>query len=270
MPPIRKKKTAAKTTKTISPFKDIGEFEKELKEFSNKFKAIVVSQSKRISDYFEMSCFNLVVKYYELAGYTLTAENLQGNQYRYKFSPSGIQSSFSYFKAVPLKDAQTYIFEIQHNLAAQSSQDPAIFTTPDITVVRADSILYRTDFYDSKKTFSYVENKDLFTFCEVKQFTLFPELLFNFIGIINELNVQIMYDSIDEPDTSHLAPSLMMSGKPSKPCSTIKQSLEKRYCINIFFDLLYSSLQTFSRINFKDIRQAGVLTPVREDDTYPF
>src|SRR4030042_4455162 len=110
-----------KAPKTISPFKDIILLEKEIRDFANKYKIIVINQSKRISDYFEMSCFNYIVRFYELKGYTLTVKNLQAGKYRYKCSTSGIQSNFSFFEASARIDNENFKFEIQHNLAVQSS-----------------------------------------------------------------------------------------------------------------------------------------------------
>ena len=198
--PTPKNKTAekttttepAKSTKKSSPFKNQAEFEKELKDFANKFKTTVVNQATRISDYFEMNCYNLIVRYYELNKYKVKVQNLQAGQYRYKCSPMGKQSNFSYFKVEIESKEINYVFEIQHNLAVQSSQDPLLFTTPDISVIKEGSVKYRTDYYDTKTNFSYVENNDLMTFFEVKQFTPFPELLFNFMGIVNELQHKIL------------------------------------------------------------------------------
>lgn len=86
-----------KAKKTTSPFKSHSQFEKEIKEFANKYKTIVVNQAKRTSDYFEMTCYNYIIRFYELNGYDVTVQNLQSGKYRYKCSPSGIQTNFSYF-----------------------------------------------------------------------------------------------------------------------------------------------------------------------------
>lgn len=130
----------ARTPRKISPFKSQALLEKEITEFLNKFKSIVSNQAKRISDYFEMSCFNHIVRYYEFQGYTTTVENLQAGKYRYKCSTSGIQSNFSHFKILKTEGRRKYEFEIQHNLAVQSSHDDDIFTTPDIRIIKRGKI----------------------------------------------------------------------------------------------------------------------------------
>jgi hypothetical protein len=256
----RKKQEETKPTKKTSPFKEFALFEKEIKDFANKYKVIVVNQAKRTSDYFEMSCFNYIVQFYELHGYEINVRNLQDEKYRYKCSPSGIQTNFSHFEACIEAENEKLCFEIQHNLAIQSSQDSKVFTTPDISIVKKGKLQYTKEHYDTKTTFSFVENKDLITFCEVKQFNPFPELLFNFIGVLNELKMEYMTDNGVVHPTDHIAPSLMISGKPNKHTKKIKESLEARYCINIIYDLFYSAGYTFSKGNINDLRKAGKKT----------
>jgi len=234
-----------------SPFKDTDEFEKEIIEFLNKHKTKVREHSKRISDYFEMCCFNYVVRFYENIGFEVTAENLIKGKYRYKCSTQGVQSNFSFFKATRMIQENKQVFDIHHNLAVQSSFNPQIFTTPDIVVINEGKVSEDDMFYSTKKRFCFVENHDLQTFCEVKQFNPFPELLFNFIGTLNELK----HELIDEyknneneyKDSPHLAPSLMISGKSNDHAERIRESLESRYNINILYDLFEIGLRTFSK-----------------------
>lgn len=197
------------------------------------------------------------MKFYELKGYEVTPQNLQNGQYRYKCTPSGIQSNFSNFEAVIKNGKKETKFEIQHNLAVQSSHDSNIYTTPDICVIAKNSVQYTKEYYDTKTTFSFVKNEKMITFCEVKQFAPFPELLFNFIGVLNELMREYMINEGEEEIPPHIAPSLMLSGKANKQTNRIKDSLEKRYCVNIFYDLFYSGAYTFSKANIDDIRCTG-------------
>jgi hypothetical protein len=260
MPTLKKDQqetNGIKSTKKISPFKEYSLFEKEIKDFANKYKTIVVQQAKRTSEYFEMSCFNYIVRFYELSGYDLKVKNLQGGMYRYKCTPAGKQSNFSHFEASINVGRKKMIFEIQHNIAIQSSHDDTIFTTPDISVINKGKIKYTDEYYENKRVFSYVENKHLITFCEVKQFNPFPELLFNFIGVLNELKKEYITDSGIKHSTDHIAPSLMISGKPNKQTTRIKDSLEGRYCINIIYDLFYNSTFTFSKGNLIFLRKTG-------------
>lgn len=238
---------------TTSPFRDKVLLESDVKTFINKYKAIVINQSDRISDYFEMSCFNMIVRFYENEGYTVTVENLNGKHYRYKCSPSGIQYNFSYFKVTKLVDEVLYEFEIHHNLNVESSHSNEIFTTPDISIVKANSIKESTEYYTSKKRFTYVENAVMISFCEVKNFNPFPELILNFTGIVNELRKEIINKERIVFETKHIAPSLMVSGKGNKQTIKIKEELEKRYNLNIIYELFYSGISVFSKANYLEL-----------------
>jgi len=207
-----------------------------------------------------MCCFNYIVHFYELKGYSLSVQSLQGGQYKYKCTTSGIQSNFSHFRATIIKDGKKHQFEIQHNLAVQSSHDKELYTTPDISIIKKGKSKKTNQYYDSGKTFSFVNNIDLMTFCEVKQFTPYPELIFNFIGIVNELQKDILLNLGVDHNPVHIAPSLMISGKPNKQTTRIKRSLESRYCINIIYDLFFSGTNTFSRRNLNTLRTSGRLS----------
>jgi len=246
--------------KTTSPFKDIKLFEKEITTFINKFKATVTTHSKRISDYFEMSCYNLVVRFYENNGYTVTIQNLKKGKYVYKCSPAGIQSNYSFFLVSKKYGKKELEFEIQHNLATQSSFNRKVFTNPDISVIKKGSSKTTTTYYRINRKFSYVNNSDLITFFEVKNFNPFPELIFNFIGIVNELRKEILTNTAVSKKPIHLAPSLMVSGKPNRQTIRIKESLEERYCINIMYDLFDSGISTFSKTKQAELRITGKLS----------
>lgn len=247
-----------KAVKSRSPFKESHLLEKEIVTYINKFKSTVHTQAKRMSDYFEMSCFNYIVKYYERNGYKVSIENLQAKKrYRYKCSTSGIQSNYSFFKVSKTVDGINYEFEIQHNLAVQSSQDEELFTNPDIVVIESNSCKYSTEYYDTKRTFSYVTNPDLISFFEVKHFNPYPELVFNFMGVVNELRKDIIEGKAKQFLPKHLAPSLMVSGKPNKQTARIRLSLQKRYSINIIYDMFYSGVSTFSKSNLNELKETG-------------
>lgn len=184
---------------------------------------------------------------------------MQNNEYKYKCSTSGIQTNFSHFSAIISRNGNTEDFEIHHNLAVQSSHDDELFTTPDITIIKKGMAQTNIGYYDSQRRFSFVKNSDMMSFCECKQFNPFPELIFNFIGVLNELRHQIIDNTLLDTVPVHIAPSLMVSGKPNKQTLKIKTSLENRYCVNIIYDLFYSRSSTFSKKNINALRTAGKL-----------
>lgn len=237
-------------TQMTSPFKDITEFEKELTTFANKYKTTVAEHSKRISDYFEMSCFNMIVRYYELIGYTSSVENLRSNRYRFKCSPSGLLENFSYIKVE--KDGKA--FRIYHNASVQSVHDKDVYTTPDIVVAEDTEPCVTIDYYKTKKKFSFLPNDRMATFCEAKHLSPFPELMISFIGTVNELKPSCLEIVSKHEGEDHIAPSLMMSGCLSKPTKKIEKSLCRRYFVNIFSDLFMDPYKiVFSKYKLSSI-----------------
>lgn len=229
----------AKTT----PFKAAADFEKELTVFANKYKTIIQDHSDKISDYFEISCYNMIIKYYEQRGYKMQVRNLKSGKFKYKCSPNGHLENFSYFCAMTSNGGKSEeVFYVFHNATVQSAHDKKVFTSPDIVVSKVNQSGYTDDHYQTKKRLSYLPNDDVITFCEAKHLSPFPELMLNFIGTVNELKPNCLtengYDDVCLSD--HIAPSLMMSGSESKPCKTIRESLEKRYFVN-YFDNLFDN-----------------------------
>ncbi len=212
-----------------------------------------------------MSCFNYVVRFYEHHDYQVSIKNLIDGEYRYKCSPAGIQTNYSYFSITKKIRKREYKFEIQHNLAVQSSFDKEIFTNPDIVVIREGKSKITKEYYETNRRFSYVENKNAITFVEVKHFNPFPELIFNFMGIVNEIRKDIMTNSARAKRPIHLAPSLMVSGKPNRQTDRIRNSLQQRYCINIIYDLFDSGTQTFSRFGVKQLKTTGKNQQLTDD-----
>lgn len=227
--------------KKTTPFKSPADFEKELTDFSNRYKVLLAEHAKRISDYFEMTCYNLVIRYYEKKGYELSVQNLQGGKFKFKCSPTGLLKNFSYFKAAKDDVQGKEVVYIYHNATAQSAFDDKVFTTPDIVVSKTDTPSVTTDYYTTKKALSYIPKESLVTFCEVKHLSPFPELMVNFIGTVHELKPECVNDNAEHIKSDHIAPSLMMSGTFGKPTRRIQDSFGKRYYVN-FFDNLFEDV----------------------------
>ncbi len=236
---------------TRSPFKDVAEFESELIKFSNKFKTTLTEHSRRISNYFEMSCYNMIIHYYENKGYTTSVENLSSGRFRFKCSPAGHLDKFSFIKLS--KEGKTY--RLYHNASVQSAHDKDVYTTPDVVVAKDEEPSETTDYYKTKTRFTFLPNTSMKTFCEAKHLVPFPELMISFIGTVNELKPQCIHAKEGEKDDSdHIAPSLMMSGSLSRPTERIAKSLRSRYYVNIFSDLFIDPYKTaFSRLHLDEI-----------------
>lgn len=244
-----------------TPFKAEADFEQELKVFANKYKSTLAEHSKRISDYFEMSCYHLIIRYYETRGYQTEVQNLIHKKFRFKCSPVGLLSNFSFFKATKTdkagKKESVFIF---HNATVQSAFDKNIFTTPDIVVSKTSEPSISTNHYASDKMrLSYVSREDLVTFCEAKHLMPFPELMVGFIGTVLELKPECITGKIMIEVSDHLAPSLMMSGTYGKPTSTIRDSFEKRYYVNLLDNLFdpYTMKRVVSKTHIDDNATLG-------------
>ena len=108
-------------------------------------------------------------------------------------------------------------------------------------------------FYANATRYFYIENKSLISFCEVKNFTPFPELLFNFIGVVNELKPNLM-KQIHFANNRHIATTLMISGRSNSHAERIIINLQSRYHLNILSDLFNIGGVTFGRHSSRRIR----------------
>lgn len=234
--------------KKTTPFKSIEDFEKDIMDFARIHNAHFKEHAKRVSDYFEMSCYNMIIHYYENLGFKMEVQNLLNGDFRYKFSPSGLLQNFSYFKGTKNVEgvkSEIYIF---HNATVQSAHDEEVYTTPDIVVSKTNDPIITTDYYITQRKMSYIENVNIITFCESKHLIPFPELMISFLGTVNELKPKCLSKEYCSDLIGHIAPSLMMSGTLSKPCKRIKESFERRYYVNFFSDLLDNPLlKVFSK-----------------------
>jgi hypothetical protein len=88
----------------------------------------------------------------------------------------------------------------------------------------------------SGRRHSYVANGDLVTFAEVKHINPFPEVLFNFTGLVLEFLpglIEKRYDIQDVGD--RLCPIITFTGAASEHSEKIQESLTSRYGFNISF-----------------------------------
>lgn len=245
--------------KKTTPFKAPADFEKDLADFSNRYRVLLAEHSKRISDYFEMTCYNLVIRYYEKKGYELEVQNLQANTFKFKCSPTGLLKNFSFFKATKKGNQGVEdVVYIYHNATVQSAFDDKVFTTPDIVVSKTNVPSETKDYYTTKKTLSFIPQKSLVSFCEAKHLSPFPELMVNFIGTVHELKPECVNDYAAHSDSDHIAPSLMMSGTLGKPTKRIQTSFEKRYYVN-FFDNLFEDVSVRWFLSKYGIEQIATL-----------
>jgi len=209
----------------------------DIKSFLIKHQTFISNNSQKISILFQISAYNDVVEYYKRRNFVIKPKNLINGEFRYKQTPTGHPHNFSYFSILKSYKKQNYEFYIYNNIAVESGISKGIFVCPDIVIANVDSICYLYDkeyYFNGLKKYAYIENKNLQSFCEVKHYTPFPELLISFIGLLQELTNDIYKNKRNNTQLKHLAPSLILSGEHTRPTRQMAQILEKRYRINIF------------------------------------
>lgn len=236
-----------------NPFKDLRQLTRDVETYLRKNRSAIYNNSKRISDFFEMSCYNNIVRFYENNGYQVEIKNLHKNKFKYKCTTAGNPTNYSFFQVKIVIANKEYIYEIRHNINIQSYHSRDTYTTPDICIIKPSSVLIDEEFYDSKMKYYYVKNRSLISFCEVKNFNPFPELLFNFIGVVNELRPNLLR-KISRTGTRHITTTLMLSGKSNKHADKIIKNLQSRYHINMLCDLFNIGGITFGRSSFKRVK----------------
>ena len=91
------------------------------------------------------------------------------------------------------------------------------------------------------RKFIFIPRDHVITFSEVKHYNPSPEMIFNFIGLVNELTPNLLKPVNQtfpiKKIPKHLSPTLMLSGKGNYHARLIKKSLEKRYTVNIILGL---------------------------------
>ena len=238
-------------------FKDKDLIKKDIEKFLKTHGTQIVNNSSKISTFFEISCYNYIIQFYENFGYEIEIANLIDGSFRYKVTPMGFPKNFSYFlikKEIKFKGHKKICrYEIRQNIPVESKHDSNVFVTPDIVIFKSKIDSKRNgNYYRGKRNFYFVPNKYLISFAEAKHYNAFPELIINFTGIVNELKPSLLQKKARKIP-SHIAPSLMISGKGTYQTYLTKKSLEKRYDINIFIGLFSWPSQVYAKQKLKNI-----------------
>jgi len=248
--------------KTKSPFKDNKELQKIIGKFLSKHGATFIQNAKRTSAFFEIAVYNDLVKFYENAGYDVQPENLVGNPkaFVYALSTNAKPTGCSYFTASRrYQNGDVWQFEIRHNLRLQSAHDSDVYLTPDYAVVDAGSIESTTlpYYYNGKADYYFVKSRAVRTFAETKHYNPSPELVLNFVGLVNEIMPGCLNGTAPTRRPRHCAPALFVSGVGSAHVQKIKLSLSDRYEMNVFLGLFAYPSQLYSSANQINVNKIG-------------
>lgn len=231
--------------KTKSPFVDQKLLISQLNKFLKKFNTTYSNKADKINQLFEIKVYNDIVSFYKQENYTINVSNLFDNKFKYHLSPTGNPKNFSYFIVTKTMKKTKHSFEIHHNIPIQTSFGKELFLTPDIAVIKSESIKDQTDnrYYKGTRLFHYVPNNDLITFVEVKNYNPFPELLFSFIGLVYALQRNSITSNNSSQSPKHFSPMMVISGIGNYHTNKIKEKLMSEFEINIIFGLFYNTNQ---------------------------
>lgn len=226
-----------------SPFKDKALLIASIKSYLTRNRAVFVEQGSRISEFFEMCCFNDVVEFYRQQGFSVVPMQLgKCGEFIYKLKANGSHENFSFFEVVKTLKGVQWRFHVHHNLPLECAHEPGIFYVTDIAVVSADSVKRETvAVYNQKR--SYCPAAAVQTFFEVKHMSPFPELLFSFTGIIMNF---VVHDGRNR-SPKHIAPGLLISGNLNTHTEKISEYLAGSYQVNVIGGLFVRPSTIYSK-----------------------
>lgn len=245
-----------KSSKT--PWKDRSDLLLDIHSFIRRNGGFFKQYSKRMSDLFEMSIFNDVVRFYKRKKYIIQAHQLgKDRTFYYKLSPSGLVENFSFFSAEKKfgigDKSHLEKINIHHNIKIQSAHNPHIYYTADVSVCHTDGAI--TDMQHNGKRHSFILNSKLVTFFEAKNMNPFPEVLFSFSGLVLEVMPGFIFKQISfGPNLGHLCPSIVFSGLPSEYAERVARDLEGRYGFNVIYGLFRTKGKIYSFNNLNEKR----------------
>jgi len=204
---------------------------KNAKRFTRAHGLFLRRHGPRISSLVEIAVYNSIVDYYKHFGYTATGANLGPKKsFRYKLTSSGLTENYSFFKVQKAGDT----FHILHNISIQSSHHDHMYFTADVVISNRNGAT--TQKLKSGRRHSFVSREDLITFAEVKHLNPFPEVLFNFMGLVLEFMPMLVEKTCVICDSGgQLCPIIAFTGPGSNHTELIQEQLTKRYGINIVF-----------------------------------
>ena len=220
--------TASQRT-SRSPYKDKALLLGSIRSFLSRNGAVFRQQGTRVSEFFEMCCYNNVVEFYRQKQFTVTPLQLdKSGDFLYKIRANGSHENFSFFRVSKQVRNKAWEFDIHHNLQIECVHQTGLFYTADVAVVTAGGVERKhVDVYRQKR--SYCPSSKVQTFFEVKHMSAFPELLFSFTGIL--INFLDPDGRVKLP--VHIAPALLLSGNLNSHTDAISGYISTRYDGNV-------------------------------------
>ena len=217
-----------------------------LKGFIKSHKTSFAQLPKNQSALLEVGALVAVAEHYRQAGYQLSAQNLQAKRFRVKTGSRGYPFNFSWFEGVRGNQKVS----IHGNLSVFGAhRDGGIFVV-DVAVVQSGSVPLAN--LPGKK-WTALRNNKVITFAEVKKLVIFPMLLAQFVGIVNEIKPRFLLGKrpVGFLDQSHFYPALLTTGYLTANSRRIARGFRRRkYLITIApaFDGEIAAIRSSSKL----------------------
>lgn len=224
-----------------------------LVKFAKRYSTELHRLSSRKSQLLEIGSLAVCAEHYRLAGYNVIATNLQRGSFKVKLGSRGYPWNFSWFEC----ERREKTFEIHSNLSVYSAyrKDDGVYVV-DVGVAQGGAIPRSAP----TNGWRAVENQFLVTFAEAKHLVVYPMLLAQFIGIVNEITPQFL--KARRPagfrKERHFDPALISVGYLHATAKRIANAYPRRgYLVKIVPDMddRLSSLRHESRYTISVLAQ---------------
>lgn len=219
-------------------FVPLDEIKSAVNAFLSEYGTRIAQHTDKIGTYAEIAAYHSVIEFYRKSHFRCGVENVKQGLFRYKLTPTGNPSNFSYFSV--RKSGRVY--SVLTNVSVESAHAARHYFSADIVVADDQSVQMQRGpdnlEVGIRRSVFFVPNESLRTFLEIKNMSPFPELLFSFSGLLFEMMPDIFFKKVASRKRIHIAPSLVCSFAGSGHANYIRRTLLQRWHINIFTDFL--------------------------------
>ena len=229
-----------------------------LVDFAKRHKTELDRLGSRKSQLLEVGLLAVCAEHYRIAGYEVLPRNLQRGSFKIKLGSRGYPWNFSWFEC----ERGGEKVELHSNLSVFSSyrMDEGVYVV-DVGVSKGGAVPL------SKPADGWraIENDFLVTFAEAKSLIIYPMLLAQFVGIVNEITPMFLRGSRPSGflEVGHFDPALIAVGHLHATARKIARAYPERgYFVKIVpaMDMKLSLLRGEGRLT------ASVLAQENETD----
>lgn len=228
----------------------VARIEREMANFASTHSIALADVVRGEPSLFEIGVLHELIAFYErTTNLDPQPMNLSdGGEFLYLTSPNGNPANFSWIEfggAAP--------FEVRQQVRVVSHLNTEISITPDLVVLQESAVLAQkklAHYAGGKRSFFYVDARDVIACHECKSLHAFPELLAGFVGMAHVVHDWFEEGSVGRTGlgVEHLAPTLFIGGSANGITYKMAQALGQTYPMNIVVDLHRNSLRRTSSL----------------------